>query len=163
MKPFGIRNHHRGRWLDQSNWTGMWRDDWYIRAVNQEGVHHSSASLILLQDARYRFARSSPRYFCFSHLPRLQLRHRWWYRWRRRIHQMCVCRIYWSNGYPNPITDNVYDDSCNIVDSLNTNQNACTQGIFGCSPPPIIFDQYTSSNSGLVWVFGCTTIPSCPN
>ncbi|KAF8187898.1 hypothetical protein K438DRAFT_1594834 [Mycena galopus ATCC 62051] len=44
---------------------------------------------------------------------------------------------------------NVYDDSCNVVDGLTTNQNPCTEGIFGCSPPPVIFDQYTNSFTGL--------------
>lgn len=46
----------------------------------------------------------------------------------------------------------VYDDSCNQVDGLTTNQNPCTEGIFGCSPPPIIFDQYTNTFTGLVYV-----------
>ncbi|KAJ7645234.1 hypothetical protein DFH06DRAFT_1283420 [Mycena polygramma] len=46
---------------------------------------------------------------------------------------------------------NVYDDSCNIVDQLTTNQNPCNQGIFGCSPPPIIFERYKSTHSGLVY------------
>ncbi|KAF7796660.1 hypothetical protein EIP86_007843 [Pleurotus ostreatoroseus] len=45
---------------------------------------------------------------------------------------------------------NVYDDSCNVVDGLTTTGNPCDSGIFGCSPPPIIFDQYTSSFNGLI-------------
>ncbi|KAJ7817407.1 hypothetical protein B0H13DRAFT_1662722 [Mycena leptocephala] len=53
---------------------------------------------------------------------------------------------------------NVYDDSCNVVDGLNTNQNPCTEGIFGCSPPPIIFDRYTNSFSGLI--YACRTDPN---
>ncbi|KAJ7495419.1 hypothetical protein FB451DRAFT_1020090 [Mycena latifolia] len=48
-------------------------------------------------------------------------------------------------------TWNVYDDSCNQVDGLTTNQNPCDEGIFGCSPPPIIFDEYTSTFTGLRW------------
>ena len=44
---------------------------------------------------------------------------------------------------------NVYDDSCDIVDGLTTNENPCDQGIFGCSPPPILFDEYTNSFTGL--------------
>ncbi|KAG6848298.1 hypothetical protein H0H93_001431 [Arthromyces matolae] len=39
----------------------------------------------------------------------------------------------------------VYDNNCNIVDSLTTNLNPCTQGTFGCSPPPIYFNQYTNT------------------
>lgn len=39
----------------------------------------------------------------------------------------------------------VYDDSCNAVDGLTTTENPCTQGIFSCSPPPIIFDGYTNT------------------
>ncbi|KAJ6548833.1 hypothetical protein B0H19DRAFT_952868 [Mycena capillaripes] len=53
---------------------------------------------------------------------------------------------------------NVYDDSCNVVDGLTTNQNPCTEGIFGCSPPPIIFDRYTNSFSGLI--YACRTDPN---
>ncbi|KAF8187546.1 hypothetical protein K438DRAFT_1595001 [Mycena galopus ATCC 62051] len=53
---------------------------------------------------------------------------------------------------------NVYDDSCNVVDGLTTNQNPCTEGIFGCSPPPVIFDQYTSSFTGLI--YACRTDPN---
>ncbi|KAI0792894.1 hypothetical protein C8Q75DRAFT_804607 [Abortiporus biennis] len=43
----------------------------------------------------------------------------------------------------------VYDDSCNPADSLTTTENPCTQGIFTCSPPPITFTGYTSSQTGL--------------
>lgn len=43
----------------------------------------------------------------------------------------------------------VYDDSCNAVDGLLTNGNPCTDGIFGCSPPPILFDEYTNTFTGL--------------
>ena len=39
----------------------------------------------------------------------------------------------------------VYDDSCKAVDSLTTNKNPCTQGTFGCSPPPVIFNRYTNT------------------
>ncbi|KAF7378412.1 hypothetical protein MSAN_00267800 [Mycena sanguinolenta] len=53
---------------------------------------------------------------------------------------------------------NVYDDSCNVVDGLTTTQNPCTEGIFGCSPPPIIFDQYTNSFTGLI--YACRTDPN---
>ncbi|KAF7353895.1 Phenylalanine--tRNA ligase beta subunit [Mycena venus] len=42
----------------------------------------------------------------------------------------------------------VVDDSCNVVDSLITDQNPCTQGIFSCGPGPV-FDGYTSTTSGL--------------
>ncbi|KAJ7479105.1 hypothetical protein FB451DRAFT_1131297 [Mycena latifolia] len=52
---------------------------------------------------------------------------------------------------------NVYDDRCNQVDGLTTNQNPCTQGIFGCSPPPIIFNEYTSTFTGLK--YACRTDP----
>ncbi|KAJ7430229.1 hypothetical protein B0H11DRAFT_1670853, partial [Mycena galericulata] len=38
---------------------------------------------------------------------------------------------------------NVYDPSCNVVDGLTTTGNPCDQVIFGCSPAPIFFDQYT--------------------
>ncbi|KAH9889464.1 hypothetical protein C8Q73DRAFT_654260 [Cubamyces lactineus] len=46
---------------------------------------------------------------------------------------------------------NVYDDSCNVADGLTTNGNPCDQGIFGCSPPPILFDRYTSTVTGLIY------------
>ncbi|KAM6498825.1 hypothetical protein JOM56_006773 [Amanita muscaria] len=46
----------------------------------------------------------------------------------------------------------VYDDSCNAVDGLTTNQNPCTEGIFGCTPPPITFNRYTNSFSHLMYV-----------
>ncbi|KAJ7641985.1 hypothetical protein FB45DRAFT_988318 [Roridomyces roridus] len=51
----------------------------------------------------------------------------------------------------------VYDDSCNIVDSLTTNLNPCDQSTFGCSPPPIIFNRYTNTFTGLV--YACRTDP----
>ncbi|KAJ7892902.1 hypothetical protein B0H14DRAFT_960933 [Mycena olivaceomarginata] len=53
---------------------------------------------------------------------------------------------------------NVYDDSCNVVDGLTTNQNPCTEGIFGCSPPPVIFNRYTNTFSGLI--YACRTDPN---
>ncbi|GJE91237.1 hypothetical protein PsYK624_073860 [Phanerochaete sordida] len=43
----------------------------------------------------------------------------------------------------------VYDDGCNQVDGLTTAGNPCTQGIFGCSPPPVTFNSYTSTFTGL--------------
>lgn len=43
----------------------------------------------------------------------------------------------------------VYDDSCNPVDSLTTTGNPCTSGTFSCSPPPIIFNGYTNTFSHL--------------
>ncbi|KAJ7841253.1 hypothetical protein B0H13DRAFT_2676818 [Mycena leptocephala] len=39
----------------------------------------------------------------------------------------------------------VMDDSCDVVDSLITDENPCTQGIFSCGPGPV-FDGYTSTN-----------------
>jgi hypothetical protein len=45
---------------------------------------------------------------------------------------------------------NVYDDSCNVVDGLTTTGNPCDEGIFGCTPPPILFDLYTSTFTGLM-------------
>ncbi|KJA20344.1 hypothetical protein HYPSUDRAFT_203839 [Hypholoma sublateritium FD-334 SS-4] len=42
----------------------------------------------------------------------------------------------------------VFDNSCNAVDGLITGGNPCVQGIFGCSPAPIIFNVYTSTFSG---------------
>ncbi|KAI0786919.1 hypothetical protein C8Q75DRAFT_720300 [Abortiporus biennis] len=53
---------------------------------------------------------------------------------------------------------NVYDDSCNQVDGLTTNQNPCNEGIFGCSPPPIIFNEYTNTFTGLR--YACRTDPN---
>ncbi|KAL5115789.1 hypothetical protein ACEQ8H_006284 [Pleosporales sp. CAS-2024a] len=44
----------------------------------------------------------------------------------------------------------VYDDSCKVVDSLTTNQNPCTSGMFGCSPAPIHFTSYKNTFSGLM-------------
>ncbi|KAF8193829.1 hypothetical protein K438DRAFT_1828118 [Mycena galopus ATCC 62051] len=45
---------------------------------------------------------------------------------------------------------NVYDNNCSVVDGLTVNStgNACTQGIFGCSPAPIFFDRYTNTAAG---------------
>ncbi|KAH6909983.1 hypothetical protein BKA70DRAFT_1425723 [Coprinopsis sp. MPI-PUGE-AT-0042] len=43
----------------------------------------------------------------------------------------------------------VYGPSCHAVDRLTTSGNPCTQGIFGCSPPPIIVNRYTNTVSGL--------------
>ncbi|KIM47336.1 hypothetical protein M413DRAFT_16615 [Hebeloma cylindrosporum] len=51
-----------------------------------------------------------------------------------------------------------YDDSCNVVDGLTTNNNPCNEGIFACSPPPIIFDEYTNSFTGLR--YACRTDPN---
>ncbi|KZP28451.1 hypothetical protein FIBSPDRAFT_701035, partial [Athelia psychrophila] len=53
---------------------------------------------------------------------------------------------------------NVYDDSCNVVDGLTTNQNPCNEGIFSCSPPPIIFNGYKNSFTGLK--YACRTDPN---
>ncbi|GJE91283.1 hypothetical protein PsYK624_074320 [Phanerochaete sordida] len=53
---------------------------------------------------------------------------------------------------------NVYDDSCNVVDGLTTNQNPCDVGIFGCSPPPVLFNEYTNSFTGLR--YACRTDPN---
>jgi hypothetical protein len=50
------------------------------------------------------------------------------------------------------LTGNVYDDSCNQVDGLTTTGNPCTNGIFGCSPPPVTFNRYTSTFTGLMLV-----------
>ena len=47
------------------------------------------------------------------------------------------------------VVGTVYDTSCNAIDSLTTNKNPCDQGIFGCSPPPVLFNEYTSTISGL--------------
>ncbi|KAH6867445.1 hypothetical protein BKA70DRAFT_1494279 [Coprinopsis sp. MPI-PUGE-AT-0042] len=52
----------------------------------------------------------------------------------------------------------VYDTSCAAKDSLTTNLNPCTQGIFGCSPPPIIFNRYTNTFTGLI--YNCRTDPN---
>ncbi|KAJ7167881.1 hypothetical protein C8R46DRAFT_996086 [Mycena filopes] len=57
---------------------------------------------------------------------------------------------------------NVYDDNCNVVGGTSTSGNPCDSGIFGCSPPPVIFNSYTSN--GLV--YACRTDPnsgSCGN
>ena len=48
------------------------------------------------------------------------------------------------------ISGQVYDDSCNHVDSLTTNGNPCDSGTFGCSPPPVIFNRYTNTFTHLV-------------
>jgi len=44
---------------------------------------------------------------------------------------------------------NVYDDSCNIVDGLLATGNPCDDGIFSCSPPPILFVGYKNTFTGL--------------
>ena len=43
----------------------------------------------------------------------------------------------------------VYDASCRAVDGLTTTENPCTSGTFGCSPPPVRFNSYHSTFSGL--------------
>jgi hypothetical protein len=50
------------------------------------------------------------------------------------------------------LTGYVYDAHCNKVDSLTTRGNPCTDGMFGCSPAPVIFNRYTSNENGLVLV-----------
>ncbi|TFK35361.1 hypothetical protein BDQ12DRAFT_321278 [Crucibulum laeve] len=52
----------------------------------------------------------------------------------------------------------VFDDNCNAVDGLTTNQNPCTQGIFGCSPAPVIFNHYRNTFTGLQ--YACRTDPN---
>ncbi|KAH6918092.1 hypothetical protein BKA70DRAFT_1088960 [Coprinopsis sp. MPI-PUGE-AT-0042] len=52
----------------------------------------------------------------------------------------------------------VFTTDCAGVDGLTTNQNACHQGIFGCSPPPIIFNEYTNTFTGLR--YKCRTDPN---
>ncbi|KAJ7458266.1 hypothetical protein B0H11DRAFT_1817864, partial [Mycena galericulata] len=49
---------------------------------------------------------------------------------------------------------NVYNGSCIVVDGLTTTNNPCDQGIFGCSPAPIIFDHYTNTATGLEYTCG---------
>ncbi|KAJ3554029.1 hypothetical protein NP233_g12509 [Leucocoprinus birnbaumii] len=45
----------------------------------------------------------------------------------------------------------VYDDTCNQVDGLTTSKDPCTEGIFGCTPPPVTFNRYTSTFTGLIY------------
>ncbi|KAJ7362363.1 hypothetical protein DFH08DRAFT_682841 [Mycena albidolilacea] len=57
-------------------------------------------------------------------------------------------------GDTNPLAEgvsrwNVYNGSCIVVDGLTTTKNPCTQGIFGCSPAPVTFDEYTNAATGL--------------
>ncbi|KAJ7495418.1 hypothetical protein FB451DRAFT_1478184 [Mycena latifolia] len=57
----------------------------------------------------------------------------------------------------------VYDAHCNKVDSLDTPGNPCTDqsGIFGCSPPPVIFNEFKynrNTTSGLA-KYACRTDP----
>ncbi|KAF9036753.1 hypothetical protein BJ165DRAFT_1532854 [Panaeolus papilionaceus] len=53
---------------------------------------------------------------------------------------------------------NVYNDNCDVVDGLTTTENPCFSGTFGCSPPPIIFNRYTNSFTGLI--YDCRTDPN---
>ncbi|KAF8073904.1 hypothetical protein FPV67DRAFT_1778485 [Lyophyllum atratum] len=55
----------------------------------------------------------------------------------------------------------VFDDSCIVVDGLKRNQNPCTEGIFGFSPPPIIFNEYMNSFTGRR--YACRTDPNSGN
>ncbi|KAF9256641.1 hypothetical protein L218DRAFT_881271 [Marasmius fiardii PR-910] len=55
----------------------------------------------------------------------------------------------------------VYDDNCIVVDGLVTSLNPCTQGIFGCSPPPLLFNEYTSTWTGLR--YACRPDPNSGN
>lgn len=43
---------------------------------------------------------------------------------------------------------NVYDDGCNVVDSLTTTTNPCDSGTFSCTGSPITFNGYTNTFSG---------------
>ncbi|TFK58445.1 hypothetical protein BDN72DRAFT_806416 [Pluteus cervinus] len=48
----------------------------------------------------------------------------------------------------------VYEDNCIVADYLTSkdgNVNPCTSGMFGCSPPPIHFNKYTNSHTGLIY------------
>ncbi|TFK60603.1 hypothetical protein BDN72DRAFT_507247 [Pluteus cervinus] len=62
----------------------------------------------------------------------------------------------------------VYDDSCKQHDVLSIpgtpGWNPCFQGMFGCSPPPIHFNTYKDSHTGLI--YNCRPDPnsgSCQN
>ncbi|EIM79478.1 uncharacterized protein STEHIDRAFT_135748 [Stereum hirsutum FP-91666 SS1] len=43
---------------------------------------------------------------------------------------------------------NVYDDGCNVVDSLTTTTNPCESGTFSCTGSPITFNGYTNTFNG---------------
>ncbi|EAU89900.1 hypothetical protein CC1G_08382 [Coprinopsis cinerea okayama7 len=45
----------------------------------------------------------------------------------------------------------IYNTDCKAVDSLTTTGNPCTSGTFGCTPPPILFNRYTNSFTGLIY------------
>ncbi|KAK7706665.1 hypothetical protein SLS64_007496 [Diaporthe eres] len=49
----------------------------------------------------------------------------------------------------------IYDTNCRAIDSLTTTGNPCDSGMFGCSPPPIIFNRWRYNANGL-W-FSCRT------
>ncbi|TFK68311.1 hypothetical protein BDN72DRAFT_842002 [Pluteus cervinus] len=48
---------------------------------------------------------------------------------------------------------NIYDDSCNIADTLiiPTSSNPCATDTFGCSPPPLYFNKYKSTRTNLIY------------
>jgi len=39
---------------------------------------------------------------------------------------------------------NIYNENCDVVDSLTTSDNPCTVGTFGCTASPIKFNSYTN-------------------
>ncbi|TFK68305.1 hypothetical protein BDN72DRAFT_960374 [Pluteus cervinus] len=57
----------------------------------------------------------------------------------------------------------VYDDSCNLVDKLvmEKHGNPCTSSMFGCSPPPLHINKYTSSHTKLI--YDCRPDPKAGN
>jgi hypothetical protein len=100
---------------------------------------------------RLRYLSSHVTHIDLCYLCRLRVRC-WKPDSRRCIPALCVP---WS-GFDTRLrsdilTGNVYNGSCQIVDGLTTNQNPCTQpsGIFDCTPPPLMFGAYTSSDTGI--------------
>ncbi|KAE9393210.1 hypothetical protein BT96DRAFT_229639 [Gymnopus androsaceus JB14] len=52
---------------------------------------------------------------------------------------------------------NVYNENCDVVDSLTTSDNPCTVGMFGCTPAPITFDKFTNITNNASYI--CVSEP----
>lgn len=56
--------------------------------------------------------------------------------------------VYMNSQTSTLLLGNVYDDGCNVVDSLTTTTNPCDSGTFSCTGSPITFNGYTNSFNG---------------
>ena len=74
--------------------------------------------------------------------------------WAGDVHRCKFSSDQWHFvlGQTHLFVGNVYDDSCNIKDSLISNENPCTSGMFSCATRPdetVTFVGYKNSFTGL--------------